>query len=547
MNDAPWVLVNTETAALRAPIPVLAIGAQRMRGWEPDGPPFQRRLDRNRDVPSEAAPESGEAENVAEDDGEPTEAVYAAFADYAGELPLCSWNLHYHLDRVLLPEWERLGIDPIGARGFCVLRLAQRLLDPAPDGDTQLQKLRRCLREPLGDAPSALDKLRAAIEVIGQVLRPSAQSRGLDSWGSVCDFTTREWYPVRIGFGRFKGRPFQDARNDGALRDWLVRLSRSPNARNAAVGTWYLARLADLERRGAVPRPAVAGLLPDGEPGVTKASLVTWTDPKIEEWKRRIEGARERLAEVEAEYTNLRARTAFVESRLYALLRDRYERRDRLALLVEYRRRYVETLLQDGEEEAESVAGAHEEVQADLGADYESLDRDAQDRAAPTPGQKEEIGALWRKLVRLYHPDRHAKDPEKQQLFDLVMQAINQARDNGDVTVLREIANDPDSFVRRQGWGSLDTDDDDDLDRLQEIYDALQTRIDIQLDRLKELHGSATFDLCQQVEATPGLLHEIAEEQQTTLDDEIAELGAEARQLAEEIEELTGEPCRVDL
>ena len=38
---------------------------------------------------------------------------------------------------MLLPEWERLGIDPIGARGFCVLRLAQRLLDPVPDGDTQ--------------------------------------------------------------------------------------------------------------------------------------------------------------------------------------------------------------------------------------------------------------------------------------------------------------------------------------------------------------------------------------------------------------------------
>ena len=79
---------------------------------------------------------------------------------------------------------------------------------------------------------------------------------------------------------------------------------------------------------------------------------------------------------------------------------------------MEYRRRYVETLLQDGEEEAEHVAGAHEDAQEELETDYESLDRDVDRRTEPTPEQ--EIKTLWRKLVKMFHPDHHAGEPEKQ-------------------------------------------------------------------------------------------------------------------------------------
>ena len=51
----------------------------------------------------------------------------------------------------------------------------------------------------------------------------------------------------------------------------------------------------------------------------------------------------------------------------------------------------------------------------------------------------------------------------------------------------------------------------------------------------------------RRIEATPELLDEIVEEQGAILDEEIAALEAEARQLGTEIEELTGESCRVVL
>ena len=553
MNDTPWILVDTETTGSGAPIFVIDLSAQRMRGWVPEGSPFHRLLDRNVDIPSEVMQARGYTREIIERDGEPAELVYEAFADYVRELPLVSYHLQYDLDQVLLPEWKRLGIGRIGTRGFCALRLAQRLLDPVPAGNCKLRTLHQFYRLPQPDGQGALGNVESVVELLGRVLRPIAEHRGLNSWQSVCDFTTREWYPARIGFGKFKGRLFRDAETDGALRDWLERLSQSSNPRNAAVGAWYLARLADREPREVALRPSETAALRglgtrDGhgdDSGAHEPGIVIYTDPAAEELKQLIDAARSRLAELEARYMNDCARAEFIEWRIYSLLRDRYRRRDHLERLVEYRRRYVETLLQEGEEEAEHVAGAHEEAQVELEADYESLDWDADRRTEPTAEQEQEIKTLWRKLVKMFHPDRHAGEPEKQERYNLLMQVINQARDGGDIDVLREIADDPEGYIGRRGWGRLDIDDDDDPDRLTRLYEGLRAQILSVLDSLNALHESPAFDMHRRIEAAPDVLDEIVEEQGAILDAEVDALLAEARQLGREIEELTGEPCRV--
>ena len=547
MKDTSWILVDTETTGIRPPIFVVEIGAQRMRGWEPEGPSFQRLLNQNRDIPPEVARVHGYTKEILERDGEPAETVYEAFADYVGELPLVSYNLRYDLDQVLLPEWKRLGISQIGVRGFCALRLAQRLLDPVPAGNCKLQTLRQYYRLPQRGAHTALGDVETVVDLLGQVLRPLAEWRGLDSWQSVCDFTTQDWYPTRIAFGAFKDRLFWDAETDAALHDWLVRLSQSTNRRNAAIGGWYLSQLAEGKRPDTVFRPAEASA-PNGDvDGAPSVGLVIYTDPAIEELKQLIAATRTRLAEVEAAYMTARARTEFVTSRLYTLLRARYRHRDRLKQLVEYRRRYIEILLQDGEEEADNVADAHGAAQASLDTDYEALDRDAESRIEPTLEQEQEIKTLWLKLVKMYHPDHYADEPEKQARYNQLIQAINQAKDKGDVSVLQEIADDPEGFVRRQGWGMLALDDDDDPDRLRHLYEGLQAQIITLLDRLTDLQESSAFNIYRRVGAEPDLLDEIATQQGSLLDTEIATLEAEARQLAAEIEELTGESCRVSL
>jgi len=44
MNNTSWILLDTETNGLVAPIYVVELAAQRMRGWEAVGEPFRRLL-----------------------------------------------------------------------------------------------------------------------------------------------------------------------------------------------------------------------------------------------------------------------------------------------------------------------------------------------------------------------------------------------------------------------------------------------------------------------------------------------------------------------
>ena len=156
MKDADWVLIDTETTGFTAPIIVVDLAAQKMRRWEPRGPAFSRLLNQNSDIAPEASRVHGYTREILERDGEPPSLVYRDFEQYVEGLPLVSYNIEYDLEHVLKPEWQRLGIRPVGASGFCALRLAQRLLDPVPAGNCKLQTLRQYYRLPERGAHTAL-------------------------------------------------------------------------------------------------------------------------------------------------------------------------------------------------------------------------------------------------------------------------------------------------------------------------------------------------------------------------------------------------------
>ena len=55
MTQSAWILLDTETTGFAAPVFVVEIGAQRMRGWEPDGAAFRKLLNQNCEIPPEAS------------------------------------------------------------------------------------------------------------------------------------------------------------------------------------------------------------------------------------------------------------------------------------------------------------------------------------------------------------------------------------------------------------------------------------------------------------------------------------------------------------
>lgn len=539
MNHS-WVLLDTETNGIKAPIYVVEIGAQKMNGWLPDGPPFRRLLNHNADIPPEASRVNGYTREILERDGEAPLAVYQDFAAYVGDAPLVSYNLPFDLDRVLLPEWQRLNITPIGQRGFCALVLARRLLDPVPAGNCKLQTLRQFYRLPARGAHSALGDVETVVDLFDQVLRPLAEARGIQTWTEVLAFSQGPWFPSLIGFGKFKGRNFREAATDSELHGWLQWLAGSTNARSASMGQWYLAQL----KAGAPPQAAVG--VSDNSNGAIDtvvqagSGVVLYLSPQKAELQQLITAARTRLAELEADYTAQKHAVDVTLARLFQALRPYYQRRDQLHLSIDFRRKYLDVLMQAGDDEAEEVAQAHAQARQQSDAEYAQAAEQAATKQALTEEQTKEIQAIWRKLVRMFHPDRCMDDPEKRKAHEWLTSEINQARDRGDIERLRQIAQNPDAFLLQHGMAPLSQEDSSDVVRLRTLLDSLQQRILETLEALNTLCETSGYELHQRIEQDNAFFAVAVAEHIQALETEMADLQAEADRLAEEIEGLTG-------
>jgi hypothetical protein len=155
--------------------------------------------------------------------------------------------------------------------------------------------------------------------------------------------------------------------------------------------------------------------------------------------------------------------------------------------------------------------------------------------------EEAEMKQLWGKLVRLFHPDRYQDNPEKLAIYQRLTAEINQARDQGDLDRLRDIAADPNDFLLRQGMSGLDFGDEDGAPRLRRLYEGLQAQILEAIQNLTALRESADHELYSSSSRDPQWLQEISNVHAEGLRAEIAQFGREAANLADEIETLTGE------
>jgi len=539
MRDAEWIILDTETTGISVPIFVVEVAAQRMRGWVPAGPPFRRLLNQNQDIPPESSRVHGYTREILERDGEPPAVVYAALREYMAGLPLVAYNLDYDLEQVLKPEWRRLGTPALGSAGFCALRLAQRLLDPVPAGNCKLQTLRQYYRLPERGAHTALGDVMTVADLFAQVLRPIAEQRGLDAWETVKAYADEEWYPTRLAFGKHKGKPFHEALRNPELRGWLVWLAASANARSASMGRWYLRELEKpLEP---TPEALPVSLETNSIPEQTACGMVIHVHPGVEVLRGLIAASRARLAELEAAYTAEKNHVSALQARIFQRLRPHFEERDRLRLLVRYRRTFLETLLSAGEEEAGRVREAHQDADTRTRQEYQHTAAAMLSKRRLSEDEEAEVKNLWRKLVKLFHPDRYADDPAKQETFTKLTGAINAAKDSGDLETLRQIADDPAGYILRQGWAAIEFEDADELDQLQKLHTSLEAEILAVIEATGIMHESADYELHQIVERDPEVFDRIVQQQVAGVEQEVSTLKTEAERLEVEITELSNE------
>ena len=227
-------------------------------------------------------------------------------------------------------------------------------------------------------------------------------------------------------------------------------------------------------------------------------------------------------------------------ARLFQALRPYYQRRDQLHLSIDFRRKYLDVLMQAGDDEADEVAQAHAQARQQSDAEYAQAAEQAATKQALTDEQAQEIQTIWRKLVRMFHPDRCMDDPEKRQAHEWLTSEINQARDRSDIQRLREIAQNPDAFLLKYGMALLAQDDSSDVVRLRTLLDALQQRVLGTLEALNNLRETPGYELHQRIEQDAAFFATTVAQHIDMLELEMADLQAEADRLAQEIEGLTG-------
>jgi hypothetical protein len=277
-------------------------------------------------------------------------------------------------------------------------------------------------------------------------------------------------------------------------------------------------------------------------PSVLPASpVVIHQNPELKELRGLVDAARSRLAELEAAYTIEKARVDSLQARLFSQLRQYHQERERLRLIVSYRRQFLDALLRKGEAEAEQVQREYHEATARIDREYEETAAAMAAKKELTDEEEAELAKLWKTLVKLYHPDRFAHEPDKLETYSKLTAAINRGKDSGDLDTLRQIASDPHGFILRQGWASLDFREEEHAARLGKLLESLEMEILSVLEATNQLRASPEFELYELTAKNAKMFDEVVSKQTTVLETEIIDLTHKADQLSKEIAKLTAQ------
>lgn len=522
-----WTLFAVDTAVTKDGVAVVELACQRMQGWQRLERPHRWLIQQPTDGSYEGDKNYRNSDELVEHGAEDPLEVYHDFIQHIDDSYVVAYDLDHQLKQTLQPQWKRLDQEISCTEGFCALQLTRRLLDPLPAANHRLPTLREHYGLPEREA-SALGELQMLVDLFAEVLKPEAEARGLQNWEDVTAFATTPWYPARIAFGKYKGRLFTEATQDPALHTWLSWLAESSHPRSAAVGQWYLAQLQpSIQRRQAAQTSDIEN--------VTSVAVSLYQDPDLVNLRQQIAQAREQLADLEVAYTEEHKAVEVIRSKLFLRLRPLYEQRDALLLKIEYRQRYLDALLLEGQEAAEAVEQEHAQAQEQNEREYEEAGREASQTRELSDEEHRELKSVYRRLVVMYHPDRFANDAIKHPLYLRLMQAINQARDSSDIDMLRQISQDPNGYLMASGLDTLDLGDDNEISKLRVLYEKLLERIKSRIQALEQLRQSSDYELWKLSRDNPDFLETIASQQSAVIQTEIIALEAEADDIDEEI------------
>jgi DNA polymerase-3 subunit epsilon len=98
-----------------------------------------------------------------------------------------------------------------------------------------------------------------------------------------------------------------------------------------------------------------------------------YASPELEQLRQLVVGARSQLAELEVEFAKEKSRVDVVQAVLFRLLRGHYQKRDKLRLTLDYRRKFLDSLTRGNRQAGMDAAKDYEQAKTQSDKDYEEL------------------------------------------------------------------------------------------------------------------------------------------------------------------------------
>ena len=540
-----WVLVDLSTVEDMSTHKPNRVVAQLMDGWDVVGDVFDQYIERDPDGDF-YSDETDETEVDLEElnDGEVPEFVYQELQDYAQGGLACAFNLKRVYDDLLSSDWAEVGKEFSLERGFCLLRLTQRLLDPLPIQDNSLSSLRAFYNLRVKNLQDPLGRLSTVSELAQTVLRPIAETKRLTSMHKLVEYCDEVWYPAVLSWGKYKGNAYSEARDNEEMLDWLNNKAKSPNVRVSEMCGWYLDKLKQTEFPietdelyvSADHLPVSAKIdSPDGQ----RHGIVLFENPELKQIHRLVEWVRNQLADIEKQFDHLRREIDKVHYVIREKLHKLHKRRDGLRLKVKYLQIKLDMYMHPTDTAFEDIELEYQTEEKKLHQEYEKTKRKAKQRTKAEEDPAE-LNEIYRKLAKLYHPDLQASGAARKS-HEQLMKVINRARSSNNLKLLKEIIEDPRGYCLRNNIDEIETEIDEDVEYLRRLYKHLQGRRFSALTELNELKESAGFELYQSSLRQPQFMDAVAKDQQKEIERECDQLEIKRQELQRELDELENE------
>ena len=540
-----WVLADLSTVEDVSTRKPNRIVAQLMDGWDAVGEVFDQSIERDSDgdfYSDETDETDADLEEVNE--GEVPEWVYQELQDYAKGGVSCAFNLKRVYDDLLSQDWGEIGKEFSLKRGFCLLRLTQRLLDPLPIQDNSLSSLQAFYNLRVKNLQDPLGRLSTVLELAQTVLRPIAETKRLTSVYKLIEYCDEVWYPAVLSWGKYKGQAYSEARDNDEMLAWLNEKAKSANVRVSEMCNWYLDKLKQTEfpietdelyvSADHVPVSAKIDS-PDGQ----RHGIVLFENPEVTALQRLVEWVRNQLADIEKQFDHLRREIDKVQFVINEKLHKHYKRRDGLRLKVKYLQIRLDMYMHPTDATFEDIEREYQAEEEKLHQEYEKTKRRAKQRTKAEEDPAE-VNEIYRKLAKLYHPDLQASGAARKS-HEQLMKVINRARSSGNLKLLKEIAEDPRGYCLRNNIDEIEVEIDEDLEYLRRLYKHLQGRRFTALTELHELKESGGFELYQTSLRQPQFMDAVAKDQEKEIERECDQLEIKIQELQRELDELENE------